>query len=78
MIAANKAADVDVPGRFMLDGHTARAERLIAQIDRELSAPAFIPVGMWNENGRGPLIQSIIRESKKIRETASVVRKAAA
>jgi hypothetical protein len=73
MVAANNAAHVDRAGRFSLDGLTDRARNLIRIIDRELSVPDAIVVGLWGENGRAPLLRAMVRQSKALREMSAIV-----
>jgi hypothetical protein len=71
LIRANNAAQADAAGRFILDGLSARAERLVDRIDFLLAHPAQFNAGQWGENGKAPLISALVREGERQRELAT-------
>jgi hypothetical protein len=78
LIRANEAAHADRAGRFILDGISARAERLIERIDFLIAHPAQFEAGLWGENGKAPMIRALVREGERQRGFAASERRAAA
>jgi hypothetical protein len=70
LIRANDAAQADRPGRFALDGISARVQGLVNRIDHLLAHPAQFNAGQWGENGRAPQIRALVREGERLREMA--------
>jgi hypothetical protein len=71
LIRANDAAHADRVGRFILNGLSARAQRLVDRIDSPSSRnPAQFNAGLWNENGHAPQIRALVREGERMRGMA--------
>jgi hypothetical protein len=70
LIRANDAAKADGPGRFILNGISAKAQRLVDRIDFLIANPAQFNAGLWGENGHAPQIRALVREGERMRGMA--------
>ena len=74
-LAANRAHQGDAAGLFLLAGLTARLERLLKAVGRDLVRPLvggpFGTAGRWGPNGRAPEIADLIDRSARARRVVS-------